>query len=217
MSSWQSLLVCGVASWLIGSIPFSLLIARFAGGIDLRRHGSGNVGATNVARTMGARWGALALLLDAAKGAAPVVLLPWLLSSPDVSPEHQRVLCGICAVLGHMFPPWLGFRGGKGVATALGVVTVLAPVAMGIAFAAFAIVFALSRIVSLSSIIAAVTFAAFQLAFHGSDLWTEQTWGLGVFSIAVPLLIVVRHRSNLVRLWQGTEPRMQFRKKDVQG
>lgn len=217
MSAWLSLLLCGAASWLIGSIPFSLLIARFGGGIDLRQHGSGNVGATNVARTMGARWGALALLLDAAKGAAPVLLLPWLLSPPDVSPEHQRVLCGICAVLGHMFPPWLGFRGGKGVATALGVVAVLAPLAMGIAFAAFATTFALVRIVSLSSIVAAVTFAAFQLCFHGSQLWTAQTWGLGVFSIAVPLMIVIRHRSNLVRLWKGTEPRMKFGKEHAQG
>src|SRR5690606_37197450 len=104
--------------------PFSLLIARWFGGIDLRQHGSGNVGATNVARTLGFKWGLLALLLDALKGLLPTWGLPLLLFEGDVSRDHAQVVAGLAAIVGHMFPCWLGFRGGKGVATALGVVAV---------------------------------------------------------------------------------------------
>ncbi|MFN8453045.1 MAG: glycerol-3-phosphate 1-O-acyltransferase PlsY, partial [Anaerolineae bacterium] len=145
-----------VAAYLAGSIPFSLLIARWAGGIDLRQHGSGNVGATNVARTLGYKWGAVALLLDALKGLLPTWGLPLLFYG--AGSRHAPVAAGLAAIVGHMFPCWLGFRGGKGVATALGVVAVLSWQATLAAFVAFAAVFAVSRIVSLSSIVAAVTF-----------------------------------------------------------
>jgi glycerol-3-phosphate acyltransferase PlsY len=208
-----SLFFSALGAWLIGSIPFSLLVARYGGGIDLRRHGSGNVGATNVARLLGPRWGTLALLLDAAKGAAPTLLLPWIFPSNTTSLANEQVLCGVAAVLGHMFPPWLNFRGGKGVATALGVVTVIAPAATGCAFLIFVLTFATSRIVSLSSILAAIGFAVAEFLIQGRAIWTPHAWGLGVFAIAVPLLILLRHRANMVRLWQGQEPRLQFRGK----
>ncbi|SFH61254.1 glycerol-3-phosphate 1-O-acyltransferase PlsY [Planctomicrobium piriforme] len=213
MSTGLQLVLAALGSALLGSIPFSLLIARFAGGIDLRKVGSGNVGATNVARTLGWKWGTLALLCDAAKGVVPVLLFPALMTTASPGLDNERVLCGVCAILGHMFPPWLGFKGGKGVATALGVVTVLAPAGTGIACLAFIVTFALSRIVSLSSIVAALSYAIAEVVLHGSDLWGPQTWGLGAFAIAIPLLIIYRHRTNIVRLWHGQEPRLQLKKK----
>lgn len=206
------LLFCVLVAWLIGGIPFSLLIARFVGGFDLRTRGSGNVGATNVARTMGPRWGIVALLLDAAKGGVPTGLLPLLFGIPPDSLVEARVLTGVAAILGHMFPVWLGFRGGKGVATALGVVVVLAPLAMGCAFLTFAIVFALSRIVSLSSMAGAVVFTISQFAFYGKDLLNRENLALGLFSLAVPLLIIIRHWPNIVRLWKGEEKPLSFKK-----
>lgn len=199
-------LLLGVAlAGLVGSIPFSYLIARFVRGIDLRQHGSGNVGATNVARTLGAGWGMLALACDISKGILPPLVLPWVMQAGDISLIHERVLYGVCAVLGHMFSPWLGFRGGKGVATALGVVSVIAPIAMACSALSFGLVFGVSRIVSLSSIVAAGVFAIAEIMLLGESLWSADRWGLGVFTVAVPLLILVRHRANIVRLCRGEE------------
>jgi len=199
-------------AWLIGSIPFSLLIARWIGGFDLRTRGSGNVGATNVARTMGTRWGLAALLLDALKGALPVWGLPLLFRIPNESFTLVSVLTGVAAILGHMFPLWLRFRGGKGVATALGVVVVLAPLAMGCALAVFVVTFLISRVVSLSSMAGAVAFTIAQISLHGTELWGAQR-ALGIFSLAVPLLIIVRHWANIGRLWRGEEKPLQIQKK----
>jgi glycerol-3-phosphate acyltransferase PlsY len=199
-----------IAAYFIGSIPFSLLIGRWVGGIDLRQHGSRNVGATNVARTLGLKWGLLALALDALKGLAPVLLLPeLLLGSEHPHVDHVRVGCGVAAICGHMFPCWLGFRGGKGVATALGVVVVLAPWATLAAFAVFAVTFAASRIVSLSSVLASVAFAVAEFALLRDNAFSAGNWSLAVFSLAVPALIIFRHRSNLARLARGEEPRFR--------
>lgn len=198
-----------LACYAAGSIPFGLLVARIFGGIDLREHGSGNIGATNVARTMGARWGALALLLDALKGALPVLWLPGVLYGTGTEGYlHVQVGCGLAAVLGHMFPCWLRFRGGKGVATALGVVAVLAPQATIVAAIVFALVFAVTRIVSISSMTASVFFAALELWRLRPNPFAEEHWSMAAFSLAVPLLIVFRHRANIGRLWRGEEPRM---------
>lgn len=201
-----------IAAYLVGSIPFSLLIGRWVGGIDLRRHGSRNVGATNVARTLGLKWGLLALALDALKGLAPVLLFPELfLGSEHSVLGHLRVGCGLAAICGHMFPCWLGFRGGKGVATALGVVAVLAPWATLAAFGVFAVTFAASRIVSLSSILASVAFAIAEFTLLRAEAFSGTNWSLALFSLAVPALIIFRHRSNLVRLARGEEPRFERR------
>ncbi|WP_437191293.1 glycerol-3-phosphate 1-O-acyltransferase PlsY [Planctomicrobium sp. SH527] len=213
MSSGIELFLAAVASAFIGSIPFSLLIAKWVAGIDLRKHGSGNVGATNVARTLGAKWGFIALLMDAAKGALPTALFPLFLSHASPELVNEKVLCGACAVLGHMFSPFIGFKGGKGVATALGVVTVLAPAATGCALLAFILTFALSRIVSLSSIVAAITYAVVEFILMGEKLWAPNSWALGVFAVAIPLLILIRHRTNIVRLLKGEEPKLTFKKK----
>lgn len=212
-----AVLLALVVAYLIGSIPFSLLIGRWVGGIDLREHGSRNVGATNVARTLGLKWGLLALLLDALKGLLPVLLLgPLLLDESHPWLGHLRVGCGVAAICGHMFPPWLGFRGGKGVATALGVVCVLGPWATLAAFVAFALTFAVTRYVSLSSILASLTFLVAQFALLGREAFSIRHWSLAAFSLAVPALIIVRHRANLVRLWRGEEPRFQRRQQSGQ-
>lgn len=201
-----------LAAYLVGSIPFSLLIGRWVGGIDLRQHGSRNVGATNVARTLGLKWGLLALTLDAIKGLTPVLLFPDLFVGRDpILTGHLRVGCGLAAICGHMFPCWLGFRGGKGVATALGVVAVLAPWATLAAFGVFAVTFAASRIVSLSSILSSAGFAVAEFTLLRSDAFSTANWSLSVFSLAVPALIIFRHRSNLVRLARGEEPKFQRR------
>lgn len=219
MSDGIQYAVAGLTAFLVGSIPASLLLAKRVGGIDLRKEGSGNVGATNVTRLLGWRWGITALLMDAAKGLLPVLLLPQLFGlPPGAASLHLRVLCGLLAIVGHMCPPWLGFRGGKGVATALGVVSVLAPQATLVAFIGFACMFAMTRIVSLSSLTAAVTFAAAQLTYFGGDLWSAGTWSLGVFSVAVPLVIVIKHRSNMIRLMRGEEKPLKFgRRRNAEG
>jgi acyl phosphate:glycerol-3-phosphate acyltransferase len=197
-------------AYLIGSLPFGLLIARFVAGVDIRKSGSGNIGATNVARVLGKKLGIAALLLDCLKGALPTLLLPLLLGDSEIHRLHLAVLSGTSAILGHMFPCWLRFRGGKGVATALGVALALAPLSTGVAFLAFAVCFALTRIVSLSSVLAATAFCGVELYRLLPSPFGEETWSLAAFSTAVPLLIIVRHRSNLVRLLRGSEPKFQF-------
>lgn len=181
-------------------------MARVFGGIDLRQHGSGNIGATNVARTMGMKWGLAVLALDALKGMLPVLLVMHTSLFAAAAPStHVAVGCGLAAILGHMFPCWLGFRGGKGVATALGVVALLAWQATLIAAGVFLLVFALKRVVSLASMTAALVFAAVEFGILWPDPFSSETWSLAAFSLAAPLLIIVRHRDNIARLLRGEE------------
>lgn len=197
--------------YLAGSVPFGFLTAKLVAGIDIRQAGSGNIGATNVGRVLGGRWGMVVLALDALKGLLPVYFLPRLLLFPESGAfVHVQVLCGVATVLGHMFPCWLLFRGGKGVATAAGVVVVLAPWATLASVAVFIVCMALFRIVSLSSILAAIGFAACELVMLQPSPFSRETWSLGVFSLLVPLLIIYRHRGNLVRLARGEEPRFRL-------
>ena len=203
---WGLLVV--IVAYAIGSIPFGWLVARLVKGIDIRTVGSGNIGATNVARTLGKSWGGLVLLLDMWKGLAPTFFLPRLATpSEDPSLLHLHVFCGLAAIIGHMYPCWLGFRGGKGVATALGVALVLNSSACAIALAVFAVTLAVSRIVSLSSMLASVSFAGYALWQLWPRPFSAETWSLAGFSLAIPLLIVIRHRANLARLLRGEEPR----------
>lgn len=209
MTPVQSFFLSAALSYVAGSIPCSLLLARCAKGIDLRQHGSGNVGATNVARTMGWKWGSLALLLDALKGLLPTLLISYFMPMDKDLLTHQTVLCGLAAVIGHTCPVWLKFKGGKGVATGLGVATVLSPWATLIAVVVFAVVFAARRIVSIASILAAVTFAIAVLASRWPEPFASQAWSVTAFAIAVPTLIVLRHASNMGRLWRGEEKALQ--------
>ena len=207
-----SLVVC-VAAYAIGSLPFGYLTAKIVGRKDIRQHGSGNIGATNVGRVLGAKWGALVLLLDCLKGLLPVLLLPRLVCTAEGSQcSHLDVACGVATIVGHMFPCWLGLRGGKGVATALGVVAVLAHwEATLAAIAVFAVCFLAFRIVSLSSMLAAVAFAACQMAMMGPHAFSAERWSLTAFSLAIPVLIIFRHRANVSRLLRGEEPRFDRR------
>jgi glycerol-3-phosphate acyltransferase PlsY len=213
----MSLMSCllALSSYLTGSIPFGLMIGRAVKGIDLRKHGSGNIGATNAGRVLGMKWGLICLVLDALKGALPVAFLPSLLLGADhPSLPHQTVLAGVATIVGHMFPCWLGFRGGKGVATSLGVVTMLSPWGMLTAAVTFFGSFAVWRIVSLSSILAAVAFGGHELMTLQPTPFSNETWSRGLFAVMVPLLIVIQHRSNLHRLLRGEEPRFQSKKPD---
>jgi glycerol-3-phosphate acyltransferase PlsY len=209
-----AILLAAFVAYLLGSLPFGFLVAKFGRGIDIRSEGSGNIGATNVARVLGAKWGIGVLFLDLLKGLLPVWSLPLVFLAAD-DPQHDQmaahlaVACGTMTVVGHMFPCWLGFRGGKGVATALGVVLMLGPWSTLAAVATFATVFGVSRIVSLASMLAAVAFAGCQMWLLGPSPFSESSWSVAAFSLAVPLLIIARHRTNVVRLWRGDEPRFR--------
>jgi glycerol-3-phosphate acyltransferase PlsY len=157
---------------------------------------------------LGSKWGLVVLGLDLVKGLTPVSALPPLfMDSADQDFVHWQVAAGIAAVLGHMFPCWLGFRGGKGVATALGVVAWLAGWPTIVAAAVFGVSFLVWRIVSLSSILASLAFAACQIALLWPTPFAPDRWSLTVFSLVVPALIIVRHRANIARLRRGEEPR----------
>ncbi len=181
--------------FLAGSIPFSWLVGR-ARGADLRRTGSGNAGATNLFRTCGWKAGAAGFALDAAKGALPALAAGALFPGP-----FGRAAAGLAAVLGHIFTPWLGWKGGKGVATGLGAMMVIAPLPVLVSVAAFALVLSAWRFVSLASVSAALALVPACLLLPAGPV--EQ----GVcFSVAA--LLVVRHLSNIGRLLKGTERRL---------
>lgn len=211
----MSVVLILVGAYLAGSLPFGLLVARLAKGIDIREHGSKNIGATNVTRVLGAKWGAMCFVLDVLKGALPICLPKLILAANEPNHLHWQVAAGLMSILGHMFPIWLGFHGGKGVATALGVAAMLAPLATAITFGVFIACFAVTRIVSISSILSAVTFAVAQMYFLWPQPFRIGRWSIAVFSLAVPTLIIVKHRSNIVRLLRGEEPRFNFKMKSA--
>ena len=209
-------IMTAIGSYLAGSIPVGLIVARLIKGIDIREAGSGNIGATNTGRVLGPKWGLLVLLFDALKGYLPVVcfaLLFWKDQPEHI--EHAQTLSGVCAILGHMFPVWLKFRGGKGVATTLGVLLGLSPLGLAVAFVTFVVLFICFRIVSLSSIVAAIVFGIYQFWRMLPQPFNEQHWSLSLFSLLVPLLIVIQHRTNIVRLLRGEEAQFQFRKQKI--
>jgi glycerol-3-phosphate acyltransferase PlsY len=212
-------LVALLLSYLAGSVPFGYVLVRVTRGIDIREQGSGNIGATNVGRVLGRRWFVVVLFLDFLKGLLPVLMVRWLVAEANVSQEATswytargplEVLCGSAAIVGHLWPLWLGFRGGKGVATSLGVIVVLAPWATLVAFLAWCTTVAATRYVSLGSMLAAVSFAAWQVAWiaRSPETLGADRISLLVFSVVAPVLVLVRHRTNLVRLLKGTELRI---------
>jgi len=211
MTSPIAELITIVLAYLCGSLPFGLLIARVVAGIDIREKGSGNIGATNVSRVLGAKWGIATLLLDVLKGLLPVLLIPRYFAESDTGWFILlRVVAGISTVVGHMFPVWLKFRGGKGVATSLGVVVMLTPFGSLAALSGFALCMLASRFVALSSIVAAIIFAIGQMFILQPNPFAVEKLPLSVFSLAVPALIVIQHRSNIGRLMRGEEKKFQF-------
>jgi acyl phosphate:glycerol-3-phosphate acyltransferase len=209
-----------IVAYLIGSIPFSYLVARLVKGTDIRHEGSRNVGATNVIRTAGKVPGVIALLLDLGKGYVAVETARWIVSRPDwpfaapsTSPLHSRelwiALAGLIAVLGHMFPAWLRFHGGKGVATATGVFLALDPRVVLAGAIVFLIVLLLTRFVSLASIIAAASIPLFfRFLVPASPFWRI------MISTVIAIIVITKHHSNIARLTQGTERRMGQRKSE---
>lgn len=200
-----------LAAYFCGSIPFGFLLGKVFGAKDIRNTGSGNIGATNVARSVGLSAGILTLLLDAAKGAIPV----WLARHYFPEQASFQILAGLGALAGHCFPVWLKFRGGKGVATAAGVFLVLCPPAAVSALLIFALVVGFWRYVSLASISAA---AAMPLLIY--FLWAPHfapPISVTVGSLAAALLIVYKHDANMQRLVEGTEPKFSLgREKDME-
>ncbi len=208
-----------IAAYLLGSIPFGLLIAR-AYGKDLRAIGSGNIGATNVARALGKKWAYICFILDVLKGLIPMLAAMFLIKTSLLSKEtNQAVLLalwlavGCAAILGHIFPIYLKFRGGKGVATSFGVALGLWPyytICALVAVAIWILVVLLWRYVSLASITASIAFPlVLFLAIVLSPDWDlVNLWLLLIMAAAIPLMVIIRHRENIKRLVAGTESKI---------
>jgi glycerol-3-phosphate acyltransferase PlsY len=201
----RTLLIIAALSYLLGSIPFGYLLVRIFRGEDVRQSGSGNIGATNVSRKSPAL-GVATLLLDAMKGTAAVALCYVVADRMVARPPALELaaLGALFAVIGHVFPVWLKFRGGKGVATGLGAFALIAPKAVLVAAGIFIVVVMISRYVSLGSIVAVAVFPF--VAWRIGQFYLSPT-SLALISLA-SLLILVKHRENLRRLWAGTESRV---------
>lgn len=192
--SWQPLVVAALLGYLLGSIPFGLLLTRAAGLGDIRSIGSGNIGATNVLRTGNKKLAAATLLLDAAKGAAAVLIArAWL-------GDTAAMVAGLAAFLGHIYPVWLGFKGGKGVATYLGVLVALAW-QLALLFAVLWL--AVAKVGKISSLAAIVATIAVPVA---AWIWGERTLAITVTLMSI--VVLIKHRANIERLMAGEEPRI---------
>ena len=205
------LLTCSLLGYLFGSFPAGYFAGRLAG-VDVRREGSGNIGATNVLRVLGKKWGYTVFAIDAFKGFAAVRLSLILVNSwPSAKPyaEYIAILTAMACVAGHTFPVWLRFKGGKGVATSAGALAGLLPLAVPVVLLVWIIVFETSRYVSLASIVAAISLPIIVGLFARWKF--VDTRALIYFSLAIMLLVLWRHRSNFSRLLNGTEQR--FRRK----
>lgn len=208
-------IAAAVAGYLLGSVPTGFLVGK-ARGIDIRATGSGNIGATNVFRALGKGPGILVLVADALKGwlavqvAAPLVAR-WVSgsASPDIE-DYLRITAGITVILGHNYTCWLGFKGGKGIATSAGVLLALVPWALVIILSIWIIAFSITRYVSVGSIA-----ASFTLPFATWLTTSPHDAGLTAVTAALGLLAIYKHRRNVRRLLDGTEPRVQFRKKEA--
>ena len=199
--------VCGVLAYLLGAIPFGLLIAR-ANGVDIRAVGSGNIGATNVFRALGKGWGLLAFVCDALKGFIPASVFPvlaktfWAFEGDAVLP----LVCACLAIAGHNWPVYLRFKGGKGVATSVGALIGLAPMAAGIGLLTWGLVFVAKHYVSLASIAGAIAVAGAVWIFYA-----QTGILLPVVLTVLCALVIWRHKSNIQRLLHGAENRVEFK------
>lgn len=202
-----------VIAYLIGSIPTSVWISRIFFGVDIRDYGSGNAGATNTFRVLGSRWGTFVMVIDVLKGLAATslyILLPYYNgagSDSEWDRTNLMVGLGLSAVLGHIFPIWADFRGGKGVATLFGMVLAIQPVVAVCCVGVFLLVLYLTRFVSLSSILASIAFAVFILV-----IFNEKEPLYRAFAIAVALLVLLTHQKNIGRLLRGSESKVPILK-----
>ncbi|MFH1198222.1 MAG: glycerol-3-phosphate 1-O-acyltransferase PlsY [bacterium] len=217
-----NLLVIVILSYLVGSIPNGILISKFVKNIDIREHGSGNMGGTNVFRVLGWKYGVLVLLLDALKGAVAVILIsrlylgsfPFANQTPFDDFTLVQIIAGVFAVVGHIWTVFADFKGGKGIATGLGIFVSIVTIDMILALGVFVIVVYFSRYISLGSIMAAIAVPVIMFVrenIFGVDIPGYHT--ILPFAIALAVLVLYTHRSNLSRLVQGRENRFSFRKK----
>ena len=202
-----------LAAYLIGSIPFGFWLALALKGVDVRTAGSGNIGATNVARLIGFRWFWPVFLFDVAKGFFPAWGFPRLIESLTGShpPGDLPVLIALASILGHNYPIYLKFKGGKGVATSLGAVFALDPLASFAAAGSFAAFLMVTRYVSLSSLLGGWVFLIVHFR-HVASPWSPEQRAMTILTVGLNILLLVRHRKNLARIWHGTEPKISLRK-----
>ena len=193
-----------VAAYLLGSFPFGLWIARRFAGVDITAQGSGNIGSTNVMRVCGPKLAAVVFLLDVLKGFAP----PFIVSHAGMGPPVV-ILAALAAIIGHNFSVWLGFRGGKGIATSLGALLGVSPLVGVSALALFLLAVICVRYISVGSLLAALSLPVFMPIYYPHDLWR-----LG-FAIAAGTMAIIKHRANIVRLLKGTEPRLNLKRRKV--
>ena len=217
-----NLLVIVILSYLVGSVPNGIIISKKARGIDIRNFGSGNIGGTNVFRTLGWKYGLLVIFMDALKGAIAVVLIARLYLGdfpfPNATPFDDftlvQIIAGITAVIGHIWTVFAGFRGGKGIATGLGFLITLITVDILLALAVFALVVIVSKYISLGSILAAISVPL--ILIIRENIFGVEIPGYNTilpFVIGIALLVIFTHRSNLVRLFKGNENRISLSKK----
>lgn len=213
MTPLQAILLSALGGYLSGATPFGYLAGKLTRGIDIRQHGSGNIGATNAIRVLGKGIGIPVFILDLLKGWLPVWLAKgWLASLPGAEAliSTGAVATGLAAVLGHMFTFWLGFKGGKGVATTGGVLLGITPVAMLGGLAVWLVFFFVSRYVSLASMMSGIGVVVTMLIqMNRSGLWDPVMLGFGVL---VMLLVIIRHKANIGRILAGTEPKAGSKK-----
>lgn len=195
----MSLVIAAVIAYLVGAIPTGLIVGRVVRGVDVREHGSGNIGATNVMRVLGRKLGTVVLFLDVLKGLVPVALLPPIFAFRPPASGAELVI-GAAAVLGHVFPVYLGFRGGKGVATALGVFLALAPWPMLLVLAVGLTVIGVTGYVSAGSLTGAILIPVVLYFSRVDDL-------VVLVGVLMALMVVVRHRANISRIFAGKELR----------
>jgi glycerol-3-phosphate acyltransferase PlsY len=209
-------------SYIAGAIPTSIIVSKLVRGIDIREHGSGNAGGSNVFRVLGWKYGILVILLDALKGALAVIVVArlYLDSFPfkNITPFDDftlvQIICGVVAVIGHIWTVFAGFRGGKGIATGLGVLIMIVTIDMALALGIFFLVVSFSRYISLGSIAAAVSVPLILVIrenLFGIDIQGYHT--VLPFTIALALLVLYTHRKNIDRIFKGSENKISFEKK----
>ena len=199
-------------AYLIGSVPTAVWISKYFFKIDIRDYGSGNAGATNIFRVLGSKWGTFVMMVDVLKGIIATslyILLPYYLTD-EWDRTNFMIGLGLAAVLGHIFPIWAGFRGGKGVATLLGMAVAIQPLVALCCVGVFLIVLYLTRFVSLSSILAGVSFMVFILF-----IFNEKETLYRIFAVLVALMVILTHQKNIGRILKGTESKIPlFRSRD---
>jgi glycerol-3-phosphate acyltransferase PlsY len=194
-----------IVAYLIGSIPTSVWVSKHFFGIDIREYGSGNAGATNTFRILGSKWGSFVMLVDVIKGVVATslyLLLPHYLTN-ELHQTNFMLGLGLAAVLGHIFPIWANFKGGKGVATLLGMAVAIQPIVAACCIAVFLTVLFLTRFVSLSSVLAGIAFMVFILF-----VFNEQPTFYRIFAVMVALMVVLTHQKNIGRILNGTESKV---------